>query len=168
MDDISRDEYIECLMDEVGLVKLGYANYTKLFLTLLEINYLPDVDSIDKARATDVYGILRVPYGWGENEKTVSICEVLIAMCVRIATAVMGDENPGKYFWEFVGNLGLLEFDNRHFDVIKIEEIIENWLKKSYQKNGIGSPFPIPNTSFDLRSVDMWRHCNLYLSENYV
>ena len=168
MDDISYNEYVECLMDEVSLVDFGYVNYTKLFNDILRINYIPDVDSLDVSRCKDVYGILRVPYGWGENERCVSIGEVLIAMCVRIATAVMGDENPGKYFWEFIENLGLLEFDNDHYDVIKIEKIIKKWLSKSFNHDGIGSPWPIKNCEFDLRGVDMWRHCNLYLSANYV
>ena len=162
------NNYIYDLMDEIGLVDLGYGNYTKVFLELLEIPFYPEYDSLDEARCSDVYGILRVPYGYKEDDPEVSIGEVLIAMCVKMAYNVMGDADPGLYFWEFLDNLGLLNYPNKKFDKFEVDQIVKKWLKKDFKKNGIGSPFPIPNTSFDLRTFDMWRHCNLYISEKYV
>lgn len=162
------EDCIECLMDEIGLVDLGYSNYTKVFRELLTIYFIPEYDSLDEARCADVYGFLRTPYGYLEDDPDVTIGEVLIAMCIKVAYNVMGDADPGRYFWEFLDNLGLLEYPNKKFDKFEVDQIVKKWLEKSFRKNGIGSPFPIPNTSFDLRCVDMWRHCNLYVSENYV
>ena len=163
------EEYIECLMDEVELVDLGYSNYTKVFYELLDIYFVPEYDSLDEARCSDVYSFLRGPYGFEEDNPDVSIGEILIAMCIKVAYNVVGDERPGRYFWRFLDNLGVLEYPNRKFgDGFYVREIVKKWLQKDFKKNGVGSPWPIPNTSFDLRGVDMWRHCNLYVSENYV
>lgn len=165
-----RDEYegyLEELKDLVGFYDDGYLNYDSLFRCLFNINFVAS-NEMDENRESDIYGLLRVPYGYLEDEPWVSVLELLISLALRVAQRVVGDEDPGRHFWEWVDNLGLLEYTDRHFSETKVKQIIDIWLSKSYKKNGKGSPWILKSDDFDVRTCDIWRHCNLYISENYV
>lgn len=159
------DEYYDELLYEIG----GGDGYFRLLDKLYEMKFLPDLGTLDYARAMDVYSILRVPYGAREDDKNVSVLEMIIALCIRVGHSVIGDDDTEKYFWDFMRNLGLTEEEDRNFDEEIVENVISKWLKKEYKKNGIGSPWPVKNyPEIDCREIDIWRHCNLYLTEKYL
>lgn len=166
-EDKEKNRYLEDLKELVGFYDDGYMNFSMLFRFLLDINFVAD-NELDENRESDIYGLLRVPYGALEDEPWVSVLELLISLALRISNSVVGDENPGLYFWEWLDNLGLLMYDDRHFSEKKVTEIIDIWLKKKYKSNGKGSPWVLKNSNFDVRGCDIWRHCNLYISENYI
>ena len=97
-----------------------------------------------------------------------SVLEVLIAFSKRIVEVAdePGEDDPSKWFWIMIDNLGLLEFDDIHFDSEKVDDIIERWLVRKFLSNGKFSIFPCQKVTSDQRDVEMWYQMQAYLNEN--
>lgn len=85
-----------------------------------------------------------------------SVLEMLVAFCIRIDHDIFGepDENgAGAWFWEFICNLDLDVYDGKlgPKDVSKINDILDKWLHRRFDKNGHGSICPINSDVKGLR-----------------
>ena len=74
-----------------------------------------------------------------------SCLEVLAAFSRRIEIEITGE--PGndhieRWFWVMLDNLGLLEFDDRHYNHGLVEHILDVWLTRNYKNDGNGGIFP--------------------------
>ena len=75
---------------------------------------------------------------------------------------VFGDRT-GYWFWLMIDNLGLGNMVNSQFDSTKVDNIIDNFLNRTYEKNGKGGLFTIRNCDTDLRKVEIWYQLCWYL-----
>lgn len=103
-----------------------------------------------------------------------SLLEIIIALSFRIED-IISKYDYISWFWEMIGNLELLEFDDsspvwkpRSYHGEIIDEIICNLLNRSYRSNGDGSLFPINDAKRDMRKVEIWYQMNNYLIERYM
>lgn len=99
-----------------------------------------------------------------------SVLELLVGLAIRVDEEYIGDPmnpHPEIFFWDMIHNLGLDVMDNNHFNEVKCDEIIDIWMKREFESDGNGSPFPLKNVTFDSREVEIWRQVMAYLSENY-
>jgi hypothetical protein len=99
----------------------------------------------------------------------VSILEVLIALGVRCHDMSNPElaENT-SWFMVFLKNLGLDCYDDSNFYVKDIDNILEKFVNRKYDKDGNGGLFPLKNTKKDQRSIELWYQMCFYLGENYA
>lgn len=96
-----------------------------------------------------------------------SVLEMMVALALRCDNDIMGEpgeEHPEIWFWMMIRNLGLDEgvSDEQH-----VREVIDIWLKRKFEPDGKGSPFPGQKFKTDQRKVEIWSQLNNYLIENY-
>lgn len=102
------------------------------------------------------------------SDKPCSVLEMLVALALRmdyIVSRAPDDHLVGKYFWEFIDNLGL-DISNTHSD-IENTEILRTFLGREYSYNGSGGLFPLRNPKKDQRKVEIWYQMMAYIEENY-
>lgn len=101
-----------------------------------------------------------------------SFLEMLVALADRCDTDIMAVEQPteyqsGHWFWLFLENCGLAEYDDEHYDPDMIDVILNQIMSRNYMSNGFGGLFPLKNPSQDQREVELWYQMNEWLEENY-
>lgn len=152
-----------------------YMRYSKLLSDLAgqEYRWDPTIES-DANRADDGLN-LRLLYfnetgnkaGWSAP---CTVLEMLIAMSIRIEMDIMGypgEDCPDRWFWETLGNLGLLEMTDDEYDPGFVDFVIQRWLTRTYKRNGAGGLFPLRKPSSDQRLVPIWDQMGEYLVERY-
>ena len=103
-----------------------------------------------------------------------SLLEMIIALSKRMED-IIEKYDYISWFWEMIGNLEFLEFDDdypvwRSHGYIP-EEVylgINKLLKREYNRNGDGSLFPMNKAKRDMRKTEIWYQMNNYLVENYM
>lgn len=97
-----------------------------------------------------------------------SILELMIALAFKIADLL--DDDPEHWFWEMIKNLGLEGMNDSTYYMIgsydKVDEILNTFLNRKYDKDGFGGLFPLQNPEKDQRKVEIWYQMNAYLIEN--
>jgi hypothetical protein len=90
-----------------------------------------------------------------------SILEMLVAFALRaeFQTGI----SMREWFWEFINNLGLERFNDRAFHSGIVDDILDIFVWRTYNPNGIGGLFPIINPSEDQREVEVWYQFCEYL-----
>ena len=97
----------------------------------------------------------------------VSVLEVLIALAARVDGEYLGNPNdprPDIFFWEMICNLNLDRFTDKMYDKWAVGEILDVWIGRKFDKNGFGSPFPLPKTYTDQRKIEMWMQVTGYIN----
>lgn len=100
----------------------------------------------------------------------VSIFEVMVGLavrCERDITGEPGNDRPERLFWDMIRNLGLNRFENDTYSQEEVSYIIDIWLERRFEANGLGSPFPLKNPSRDQRQVELWNQMCEYVNENF-
>ena len=90
-----------------------------------------------------------------------SILELIVSLAIRMEDMVMSNDvfgdRTGYWFWLMIDNLGLGNMVNSQFDSIKVDNIIDNFLNRTYEKNGKGGLFVINDKNIDMRNCDIWQ-----------
>lgn len=151
--------------------------YSKLFRFLhsREFTYIIDMDG---NRAED--GIqLRYRFGWetGVNDNIIAtylddspctILEMMVALSYRCEEQIMDDPDignrTGQWFMVMIRNLGLESMVDEKFNLRVIDEKINTFIDRNYQRNGKGGLFVIDNCREDLRNVEIWYQMCWYLN----
>lgn len=162
-----------------GLIGDDYVrtNYQKLLWKLYVTDYIWELD-YDRNRAQDgLY--LRREYGHESGividillqNKKCSILEMMIALARRTEYDIMHDpiygDRSGQWFWTMLQNLGLDIYDDWHWFESEVDRILDVFLHRRYERNGLGGAFPVYSGSTDLRNKDLWYQMNAYLEEHY-
>jgi hypothetical protein len=84
-----------------------------------------------------------------------SMLEMFIAFSRR--AEFMTDEPAKAWFWEFMDNLGLKDFNDAYnFQAEDVEEILDQLIWRTYNPDGRGGMFPIENPNGDQRAIEIW------------
>ena len=173
------NDYFEWLCSFIQDSKpFARSSYTKL------LNYLYDTEFVyvmpmDANRYED--GInLRYRFGYDNHiedpviascldNKTCSILEMMVALSIRCEEHIMFNpaygEQVGRWFWMMIKNLGLEHMSDRQFDYEYVNGVIWRFLDRKYDPDGQGGLIYIPNSQYDLRSMEIWYQMMRYLSE---
>lgn len=102
---------------------------------------------------------------WGELG--CSIFEMLIAFARRCEFAA--GESVRFWFWKFLENLGLDQAnDASDYSPEDIDEILTNFVWRSYRYSGQGGLFPLRKPPEDQRKVEIWyQFCELLVDQDY-
>lgn len=84
-----------------------------------------------------------------------SVLEMLIAFARRAAFST--DEEPKRWFWIFLENLGLATFNDASTRISqKVSEILDVFIWRTYRFDGVGGLFPIRYPERDQTKVEIW------------
>ncbi|MBO7449749.1 MAG: hypothetical protein J6U54_05210 [Clostridiales bacterium] len=166
--------YYKWLLKELN-IDLNDFYYDDLFWHLLNRNFTWSVRNDDN-RAGD--GIeLRHRYlrsGGALQEKEMkepcSILEMLAALSIRCDREILGDpdvDKSDKLLWVMLENLGLDVYDDSYYDPEEVDDILDIWLLRRFDKYGNGGIFPVTKVGRDQRKVEIWFQMNDYLNENF-
>lgn len=102
------------------------------------------------------------------DEHPCSILEMMVALAIRCEDDIMRDydegDRTGLWFWIMFENLGLSEYEDDNFDESRVNWILARFLKRTYEKDGKGSLFYIPNTRCDMREIEIWYQMSEYIN----
>ncbi len=96
-----------------------------------------------------------------------SVLEFLVALSIRIERDIMYDVNDddctAQWFSEMISNLGLLEFDDKHYDENRVDYILNRFMSRNYDENGVGNVFPAgPKGGPHFRETEIWDQMHSY------
>lgn len=98
-----------------------------------------------------------------------SVLEMMVALAERCELEIMYDmdygDRSGEWFMTMIDNLGLGTQTDEYFDLGLCEAIIQRLLSRTYERNGVGSMFPLPGRTEDMRRIEIWYQMNWYLNE---
>ena len=106
------------------------------------------------------------------EDEPCSVLEMIIALSFRLSRDIMPDYGyPVSYwFWKMIGNLGLDYYDNKRFELDEVDEIVKNWLDRSYQKILKSGKILLKSGKIDRKFVEkteIWYQMMIWLEENY-
>lgn len=108
--------------------------------------------------------------GYFEN-RPCSVLEMIVALALRCEESIMYDERFGDRttFWIgiMLSNMGLDSFDDGNFDPYQVNDILECFINRQYQKNGKGGLFYFKRDDIDVRAMEIWIQMNWYLNEYF-
>lgn len=161
-------EYMDFM---ISIIDMGVAeDYSLLLSELNKRTFIPSTP-LDRNRELDGYE-LRRDFEFICNDHIPGKCtflEMMVALSVRITNDVMGDD-PGKWFWLMIDNLGMLTYTDEAFGdwhTSDVETAVFTINARKWDKKGNGSLFPLSTKSVDQRKLDIWMQAQRYLAENY-
>ena len=103
------------------------------------------------------------------DDSPCSILEMMVALAIRCEEHIMGDpeigDRTGQWFWEMIENLGLASMRDDRFDETYVDDVIDRFLNREYERNGKGGLFVVSNCNRDLRSMEIWYQMCWYLDD---
>lgn len=96
-----------------------------------------------------------------------SVLEMLIALSRRAEFNSYTDARD--WFWVFIENLGLSELNDASSEISnKVAPIIDTFIWRTYNKNGLGGLFPLQHPNQNQKKLEIWYQFHAYLNENDV
>ena len=103
-----------------------------------------------------------------------SVMEVICGLAIRMDVLMRDPVEPhiSRWFWELVGNLGLLEYDDGAFErglwnFSDVKEILDIFMDRTYDELGHGGLFPRTVCDKNQKCVELYSQMNGYLMEKY-
>lgn len=98
-----------------------------------------------------------------------SVLEMAIALAECFSRDVIGTsyKSTAQWFWIMMDNLELLVATDDHYLPEYVQDRVEVFIDRTYQRNGVGGMFPLKHPSRDQRDVDLWYQLSEWFKENY-
>lgn len=174
------NEYFEWMIRLVcdGKYSRGLS-WRQLFRLLHETEFIYILE-MDGNRADDGIDLrYRFAFDSGYNERTIdevmsgepcSILEMMVALAQRCEEHITDDPDSGnrtgKWFFEMIESLGLLDMDDSHFEKVIAADILDRFMRREYRPDGRGGLFTISDSEHDMREAEIWYQMMWYLNEN--
>lgn len=174
-----QDEYFNWMMNlAYGEKRSTDPSWDKLFRLLHETEFV----NVMEMDANRIYDGIDLRYGFAYRtgistidinkafaDRPCSILEMMVALAKRCEDQITFDQDVGDRTWrwvfEMISNLGLIDMDDEHFDIIEAEDILERFIRREYLPSGKGGLFIISNRSVDMRDAEIWDQMMWYLNE---
>ena len=113
-------------------------------------------------------------YDYEQFNMAASMLELIIGLAYR-CESIMADQRDNWtmpfWFWKILGNVGLDKFTDKtsdgRYESVKINEILDKIIDRTYNRNGIGGLFPLKRGRKNQKKVELWYQMCSYLVENY-
>lgn len=174
------NEYFEWMIRLVcdGKYSRGLS-WRQLFRLLHETEFIYILE-MDGNRADDGIDLrYRFAFDSGYNERTIdevmsgepcSILEMMVALAQRCEEHITDDPDSGnrtgRWFFEMIESLGLLDMDDGHFEKVIAADILDRFMRREYRSDGRGGLFTISDSEHDMREAEIWYQMMWYLNEN--
>lgn len=104
-----------------------------------------------------------------------SMLEMILALACRFEGGFGYNpddcDNVPKYFWEMLNNLGLLEYDDTHFNEEKVRYICDTFCDRNENCDTFLTIFPLKSKKlgkkWDPTTTEIWYQMQAYIEENY-
>ena len=176
-----QDEYLGWLYDLVcGPEETNEPSYKLLMHELYFYSYDPVVLEMDYPRVVDGEN-LRYRFGQEHGytyedveehlfDRPCSILELLIALARRCEDEIMCNtefgDRTGLWFWIMLTNLGLGKFTDESFNPDLVDDILETFVMRTYDRDGSnGNIFIFSDRTQDIRKIDLWYQMNWFISD---
>jgi len=155
----------------------GPQGYSYLLSYLFDTEFYAVIEA-DVNRARDGVNLRReYAEATGSPIPDMDVCrvlELLVALSARCDKDIMympkyGDRTS-EWFWMMIRNLGLMQYDNHHFDERSVSRVISRFMDRNYNQYGSGGLFPLKNLAEvkkDQREVGIWDQMQAYMIEKY-
>lgn len=132
----------------------------------------------DENRAIDGVHLREVftdQYGYSSGmDGPCTVLEMLIALSVRASEDILwdGENNWTPFiFWTMINNLGLIDAIDNNFYQHFVEEKIDIFLDRKYDKNGFGGLF-LPSHFYSQipkkwENLEVWDQMNVWINDNF-
>lgn len=154
-------------------------SWRKLFRLLHETEFIYILE-MDGNRADDGIDLrYRFAYESGYDEhdmdlaldnRPCSMLEMMVALAQRGEEHITDDPDSGnrtgKWFFEMIESLGLLDMDDERFDKVVSADILVRFMRREYLPDGRGGLFTVSDDSHDMRKAEIWYQMMWYLNEN--
>lgn len=101
------------------------------------------------------------------DDRPCSILEMMIALSIRCEEHLMDDpsigDRTGQWFWNMINSLGLGAMNDLRYREDFVDDILERFLNREYERNGKGGLFTVRYGRKDLRTMEIWYQMCLYL-----
>lgn len=164
------DDYLNWLLEQVGVLHGEYENYSLLmqYLYSREYEYLLVMDSNRASGGLSLrslYADYAGVYKEDVKDGPCTVLEVLVSLAMYMNEYASIEVKD--CFWEMIENLGLMEYDDSAYDEGAVGHVIDIWLYRQFDEHGNGSPFPTDGDDVDARSMELWNQMHRYLVSKY-
>lgn len=101
------------------------------------------------------------------DDKPCSVLEMMVALSLRCEDHIMEDHDIGdrtaQWFWSMLVSLGLETMTDLNYDPDYVDDVLERFMNREYDRNGRGGLFTVENSRRDMRSIDIWYQMCMYL-----
>jgi hypothetical protein len=158
-------EYFEWLTSQIEIPAGNHNTYYDLFERLHETEFVWIVQGDDN-RIMDAMD-LRSEFirGWKAARRPVSVLELLIGVSRRTEW-VAGGTAP-QWAWVLLKNLRLTKASDpwNGAKARRVDEILENFIWRTYESDGQGGFFPLRFPNVDQRQLEIWYQMQAYAIE---
>lgn len=167
------DQYLTWLYSQVAVVRARKSSRT--FCDLLRVLHSIEFAWVipnDDNRADDGRELRRewVEETGSEVDQSwlafgCSFLEMLIGVSRRLEFETNG--KAADWFWHLIDNLQLRACHDRSgFKEDEVEDIVSAVIWRTYEPDGTGGLFPIPDTQNDQREIEIWYQLSEYLLQD--
>ena len=103
-----------------------------------------------------------------------SVIEVICGLAIRMDEIMRDPVEPhiNRWFWELIGNLGLLEFSDQSYkkgawSPLDVKKILDIFMDRTYDELGRGGLFPRICCDKNQKEVELFSQMNGYINEHY-
>lgn len=144
-------------------------SYKKLFEYLHDIEFTYSIER-DENRAYDgIYLRRRFAHTKSQDDYRFileildgpcSVLEMMLALAIRLEEEIMDNPLYGdrvkQWFWSMLKNMYINQMTDNIFDKRFVEYSVNKMINRTYEPNGRGGLFYIPNCEDDLRKFEIW------------
>lgn len=158
--DFILDDYFDWLYFQVT----DKGGYRKLLSMLHNMTFRYSVD-YDENRAADGVNLRWYYVDDGGNDEILrwknecTVLEMLVAIAMQMEVTMQDpdmDYSMRHWFWMFMENLDLIDMTDDKYDKTYIYGRVSMFMDRTYEPDGNGNIFYIPNVKEDLREIEIW------------
>lgn len=170
--------YYSWLVENISHGPYDIGCYQLILERLHQVEFYPIIpmdenrrqDGLSLKRRYDKY--INIPFDGpysNTDESFCSVLEMMVAFAMRIEDDIMYDPEYGnrtsEWFWTMMENLYLTGFDDDSYDDYEVDRILHTFLQRLYGADGYGGLFYTHDVSIDMRDLELWDQCSVYLNE---
>lgn len=169
------NDYFNWMYDLVCHNRYSHSiSYRKLLMHLHGVEFLYLLRN-DENRYTEGQGLKYRYLIESKNDNEVldyldgpcTVLEMILALALRCEESIMDDPKIGnrmqQWFWGMITNLGLGGMVDERYDKEYVQDVIDRFLNRQYDRDGRGGLFLIRDCKEDLRNVEIWCQLCWYL-----
>lgn len=160
--------YFQYLCDIVAKSHKKYSNllyclYDRAFDWEYELDLNRAFDGLDMRRSFELHT--------GHNRALLTgpcnMLEMMVALSIKMENTMVDlskGDRTGQWFWTMVHSLGLASMTDSNFDENYVDDVLNQFMRHEYGRDGKGGLFTIPDTEYDMRDEEIHTQMCWYLN----
>lgn len=106
---------------------------------------------------------------YGEIDFETTILEVMVYIACKIEDTIMSNSDYGNrtglWFWYMMESLDIIQYDDNRFDEPDVDQKLDNFIERRYEKNGYGGLFTLEDSKIDARKTNIWQQAMTFITD---